>query len=60
MSQVSRDHLAAAARLEAMGITVRSAEIRDFAAEQRAFVERGGNRAMRRAAARARRRKGSS
>jgi hypothetical protein len=43
-----------AARLEGMGIVVRSAELREQAASARSFYERGGNRAMRRAAARQR------
>lgn len=45
--------LATAARLEAMGVEVRSAELVEAVEERRAFVLRGGNRATRRAAARA-------
>lgn len=41
-------------RLEELGLVVRSAELAGQAAELRAFHERGGNRAMRRAAKRAR------
>lgn len=42
------EHLEAAARLERMGITIRSAELREEAARIKAFYERG-NRRMRRA-----------
>lgn len=52
------DAIQRAARLEALGITIRSAELREEAKRHREFVESGGNRAMRRAAARAQRRKG--
>jgi hypothetical protein len=41
-----------------MGIEVRSAELRAEATTLREFSERGGNRALRRAQARALRRKG--
>jgi hypothetical protein len=41
-----------------MGVTVRSAELEQYAAKARTFNENGGNRAMRRAAKRAGRRRG--
>lgn len=46
-----------AVRLQAIGVEVRSAELRETAEKQRAFVEAGGNRAMRRQAKRAKRRR---
>lgn len=62
---VDVENLERASRLEEMGISIRSAElveqaktIRERAERARAFVSRGGNRAMRRAAARARRKRG--
>lgn len=45
-----------AARLEAMGITIRSVELSEEAKRRRDFIERGGNRRMRRAAAKAKKR----
>ena len=44
-------------RLEELGLVVRSASLAQEAREVAAFVERGGNRRMRRAAAKARRKK---
>lgn len=52
------DALATAARLEQMGLHVRSAELREKANAIVAFGENGGNRAMRRAAKRAQRKRG--
>lgn len=46
-----------AARLAAAGIEVRSAELLDGAKRLNEFHDRGGNRALRRAAAKAARRK---
>jgi hypothetical protein len=58
---VDLESLQRASRLAEMGLLVRSAELTQQADELRAFVERGGNRKMRRAAAKAaRRRKRSS
>lgn len=57
---MARDPFAAlvrAARLEQLGVTVRSPELERQAAELKQFYERGGNRAMRRQAARAQRRR---
>lgn len=54
-----RQALETAARLAALGIDVRSAELNRTAARHRDFHANGGNRAMRRAARRAQRRKGS-
>ena len=54
MDKHVRDALETAQRLSAMGITVRSRELEAEAKAQREFVERGGNRAMRRAARRKR------
>lgn len=51
------DALRTAARLEHLGIEIRSAELRETASIHRAFVENGGNRAMRRAAKRAMRKR---
>ena len=50
--------LQAAARLEQLGVEVRSAELREAAARQQRFAAHG-NRALRRQAARAQRRKGN-
>jgi len=50
--------LATAARLEQLGFTIRSPELKAEAERAAAFYERGGNRAMRRAAKRATRRRG--
>ena len=50
--------LKTAARLEALGITVRSSELLETAQRHQAFVAAGGNRAMRRAAKRAQRKRG--
>jgi hypothetical protein len=47
-----------AARLQQMGVEVRSPELEGEAARMRAFADRGGNREMRRSAQRAARRKG--
>lgn len=52
------DVLRQAGRLEQMGLVIRSAELRERAAEIKSFYERGGNRAMRRAADRAKRKRG--
>lgn len=52
------DALKTAQRLTDLGIEIRSAELRETAAAHRTFVENGGNRAMRRAAKRAARKKG--
>jgi hypothetical protein len=49
----NRDALPVAARLEQMGVVVRSVELSEEARLHREFAERGGNRAMRRAKARA-------
>jgi hypothetical protein len=46
-----------ASRLEQMGIVIRSPELLEKAQSIAAFVEAGGNRAMRRAAKRAARRR---
>jgi hypothetical protein len=51
--------LETARRLEALGVVVRSAELADEAKRQQEF-QQNGNRAMRRAAARAKRRRGRS
>lgn len=48
----TREAIETAQRLTAMGIEVRSPELAAEAKAQREFVERGGNRAMRRAARR--------
>lgn len=60
------ESIARAARLQAMGITVRSVDLAEQIKDAgsrieraRTFVERGGNRAMRRAAARRAKRRGS-
>lgn len=50
--------LQTAARLEAMGIAVRSPSLLEKQQTMIEFRERGGNRAMRRATKRAQRRKG--
>lgn len=50
--------LETAARLEQLGVEVRSAQLREAAARQQRFAEHG-NRAMRRQAAHAQRRKGN-
>lgn len=55
---MTNDPLATAARLESMGVVVRSVELSEEAKRRREFYERGGNRAMRRSAARAARRRG--
>lgn len=47
-----------AARLQELGIEIRSAELREKASDFRGFYERGGNRHMRRAAERAKRKRG--
>lgn len=52
MNEASLDDLQRAARLEAMGVHVRSAELTDLARRTNDFHANGGNRAMRRAAAR--------
>lgn len=46
-----------AARLQEMGIAIRSSELSERAKTVNEFVTNGGNRAMRRAAARAKRRR---
>lgn len=47
-----------AGRLQELGIFVRSAEIREKAEAINQFYEKGGNRAMRRAAKRAQKKRG--
>lgn len=47
-------------RLEELGLVIRSRELADTAKRFAEFHERGGNRAMRRGAARAARRRGRS
>lgn len=54
-----REQTAIAARLEAMGVHVRSVELRERNETVKSFVENGGNRAMRRAAKRGQRKRGS-
>lgn len=54
-----REQTAIAARLEAMGVQVRSVELRERNETVKSFVENGGNRAMRRAAKRGQRKRGS-
>lgn len=54
----ARAAIEVAARLEALGVHVRSVELVGEAKRIAEFRERGGNRAMRRATARAERRKG--
>jgi hypothetical protein len=49
------DALVAASRLQELGIEVRSPSLKAKAEEMRDFRVRGGNRAMRRAAARSKR-----
>lgn len=51
------DALAAAHRLSELGVDVRSPELLEQAKTMRDFQARGGNRAMRRAAAKAARRR---
>lgn len=51
------DALQAAARLQEMGFSVRSPELLEKAQAINTFRERGGNRAMRRAAKRANRKR---
>jgi hypothetical protein len=51
-----RTAIETAARLEQMGVHVRSAELAEKAKQLRDFNARGGNRAMRRAAKHAKRR----
>ena len=51
------DALATAQRLEELGLVIRSAELQEEAKQLVAFRGRGGNRAMRRAAARAARKR---
>lgn len=46
-----------AQRLQELGVVVRSPELSEFASQTSDFYERGGNRAMRRAAERAARRR---
>ena len=53
----TREALGIASRLEAVGVIVRSRELEAEAKAIREFHERGGNRAMRRAAAKAARRR---
>jgi hypothetical protein len=58
---VNRGDIAAleqASRLEAIGVVVRSAELHAAAQQLQTFAAGGGNRAMRRAAARELRQKG--
>lgn len=50
----SNEALKVAARLQQLGIVVRSSELSEHARERQAFIARGGNRAMRRAAKRRR------
>lgn len=45
------EQLQTVARLEAMGVVVKSPELREQAKQLNEFYARGGNRAMRRAAA---------
>ena len=47
-----------AQRLTELGLIIRSAELRETASIHRTFLANGGNRAMRRAAKRAQRRRG--
>ncbi len=58
MDRADVQALEQAARLQSIGVVVRSAEIAETAAQLRAFGEAGGNRAMRRAAKRVMRGKG--
>jgi hypothetical protein len=53
-----RDALQLAGRLQALGIAIRSAELSQKARATNEFVQRGGNRAMRRARKRAMKKRG--
>jgi hypothetical protein len=55
VTEQTLEALKAAARLEELGIVVKSPELAEAARETREFVQRGGNRQMRRNADRARR-----
>lgn len=54
--QTTLEALERAQRLQAFGIAIRSEELRNEASKYATFAARGGNRRMRRAAARAKKR----